>query len=416
MIALAAADSAHIGTHQFTVVGGRVLSDEYLSELSRLSPDVSVRLLTPGSTDGQNSAGVVTELIDFPFVDASGPNPVRGTAMFAIQRSTGELAAISAGVRRWTLGVMFAAAAVAAAAALLLAWRVSRPLEELAQEAAGVELGSGGAAFAGATREDEVGDLARRMQAMVLRLRSGADRLRDAERRATLGEMARQVNHDIKNGLTPIRNVVRHLSQVADADPGNLPSLFQERRESLESGIQYLDSLARSYAALSPASQPGVSDVDAVVSEVLRDAALRAPGAAIGASVARGLPPVGADATTLRRILENVVGNAVDAAGSNKGNVRVSAALRNAPAGAQAVRIEIADNGAGMTSEELKRAFDDFYTTKPGGTGLGLSVVRRLMADIGGELAVDSRKGSGTTVTLDIPLANEQRAPAAKAT
>ena len=63
----------------------------------------------------------------------------------------------------------------------------------------------------------------------------------------------------------------------------------------------------------------------------------------------------------------------------------------------------VADTGRGMSSEELARAFDDFHTTKAGGTGLGLSVVRRLTADLQGDLKVDSAPGRGTTFTIDLP-------------
>jgi signal transduction histidine kinase len=65
----------------------------------------------------------------------------------------------------------------------------------------------------------------------------------------------------------------------------------------------------------------------------------------------------------------------------------------------------VADTGTGMTEAELNRAFDDFYTTKPGGSGLGLSIVRRLILDLEGTLRVETEPGSGTRVLVDLPLA-----------
>jgi len=67
------------------------------------------------------------------------------------------------------------------------------------------------------------------------------------------------------------------------------------------------------------------------------------------------------------------------------------------------VRIVVADTGRGMSESELARAFDDFYTTKADGTGLGLSVVRRLTADLNGSLRVESEPGRGTTFTIELP-------------
>jgi signal transduction histidine kinase len=72
-----------------------------------------------------------------------------------------------------------------------------------------------------------------------------------------------------------------------------------------------------------------------------------------------------------------------------------------APAGG--VRVIVADTGRGMSEQELARAFDDFHTTKAGGTGLGLSVVRRLTADLQADLKVESAPGRGTTFTIDLP-------------
>ena len=77
-------------------------------------------------------------------------------------------------------------------------------------------------------------ELARRFGVMGRRLRANAAQLLDAERRATRGEMARQVNHDVKNGLIPIRNVVQHLAEVQQHEPERLPAVFAERRATLE--------------------------------------------------------------------------------------------------------------------------------------------------------------------------------------
>jgi signal transduction histidine kinase len=205
-----------------------------------------------------------------------------------------------------------------------------------------------------------------------------------------MGDLARQVNHDIKNGLVPIRNVLRHLDQVAREDPTALPRVFEERKATLESSVAYLDTLARNYARLAPAATPGQCDVNAVVAEVLQ-----APrsGSPIRAELGEALPPVAVDRLMLRRVIENLVGNAADA---------TECAGRDGQGAV--VRVHITDTGSGMTRAELDRAFDDFYTTKTGGTGLGLSIVRRLVLDLGGRLRIDTEPGAGTRATVEIPL------------
>jgi two-component system, NtrC family, sensor histidine kinase HydH len=215
-----------------------------------------------------------------------------------------------------------------------------------------------------------------------------------------MGDLARQVNHDIKNGLVPIRNVLRHLEQVARERPESLPTVFEERRATLESSVSYLDNLARNYARLSPAAAPEACDVNAMVSEVVRASAGHVT---VRTRLETELPPAAADRLMLRRVLENLVGNAAESVAAGSGGEVVVSTESAGDGGAPKVRITIVDNGPGMTRAELDRAFDDFYTTKAGGTGLGLSIVRRLILDLGGALRIDTEPGAGTRATVEIP-------------
>ena len=108
-------------------------------------------------------------------------------------------------------------------------------------------------------------------------------------------------------------------------------------------------------------------------------------------------------------ILENLVGNAQDSVAARKdGTVTVSTERVQAADGSSRVRVTVADTGTGMTEAELNRAFDDFYTTKPGGSGLGLSIVRRLILDLDGTLRVETEPSTGTRVLVDLPSAGDE--------
>jgi signal transduction histidine kinase len=251
-------------------------------------------------------------------------------------------------------------------------------------------------------RTDEIGTLTAVLGAMTERLRLGAVRLREVERRAATGDLARQVNHDVKNGLVPIRNVLRHLSQVAHESPGSLPAVFQERRGTLESSLEYLDTLARNYAKLSPAMQREPCDVNAVVDQVVRGTS--PGGVTLRAATGPAIPRVPADPLALRRILENLVSNALDSVAARDDGVVTVATESAGPADGPMVRLSVTDNGPGMTGAELERAFDDFHTTKTGGTGLGLSIVRRLAADLGASLRIETEPGAGTRAVLELPV------------
>ena len=212
------------------------------------------------------------------------------------------------------------------------------------------------------------------------------------ERRIAIGDLARQVNHDVKNGLAPLRNVFRHLSQVAREKPDDLPQVFTERQGTVESSINYLETLAANYAKLSPQPERKATDVNAVVRETIGGSST------VKAKLADGLPSVPADALVLRRIIENLVSNAVDSLDGKNGSVTVATEK-----GRGIVRIAVSDTGRGMTKAELDRAFDDFYTTKQGGTGLGLSIVRRLVMDSNGSLKVETEPGEGSKFIVELP-------------
>jgi len=128
-------------------------------------------------------------------------------------------------------------------------------------------------------------------------------------------------------------------------------------------------------------------------------------GPPIRAQLAEALPPVGVDRLMLRRVIENLVGNATDAAAEREGaTVTVSTERAGLDGQRSVVRVHVADTGSGMTRAELDRAFDDFYTTKTGGTGLGLSIVRRLVLDLGGALRIETAPGAGTRAIVELPV------------
>ena len=346
-LALVTSDSFALLGKPFRLVGGITVDSAFLAGLAR-DPELGVRLALPSDSVPADTARlVVGPPVTLPYVDAAdGPGRVE-RARIEVTTSSALVTALQRNVNRWFL----VAVLVAALAALLLAgWlstRISTPVE------------------AG---------------------------MREMERRAAIGDLARQVNHDVKNGLAPLRNVFRHLTQVAREEPGQLPQVFSERQGTVESSINYLETLAANYAKLSPQSERKVTDVNAVVRETT------AGSSGVKTQLSDGLPSVSADALVLRRIIENLVSNAVDSLDGKNGAVTVKTEK-----GRGLVRIVVSDTGKGMSKAELDRAFDDFYTTKASGTGLGLSIVRRLVIDSGGSLKVETEPGKGSRFIVEIP-------------
>lgn len=408
LLALARIDSLRIGGRPFTVVGGVEAESRLIGRLAR-DPDISVALVFPGTEARAGSpGGRVLRDLPLPYLDLLGPSAARvDTARFVVTQSLGTLEALLQSVNRWFL---VALGLTLAAALMLAAWlssRISRPLRELAQKTSRIDLDRLDQDFE-SERTDEIGTLSHLLGAMTERLRTSSARLREAERRAAVGDLARQVNHDIKNGLAPIRNVLRHLSQVARESPGLLPGVFEDRKGTLDSSVEYLETLARNYDRLSPGLERRACDVNAIVEQVLRNTT--SDGTELRANLAEGLPSVLGDSLMIRRILENLVGNAVDSvAGRLAAAVTVSTTPADEPG---RVRVTVADTGAGMSRTELDRVFNDFYTTKPAGSGLGLSIVRRLILDLNGTLRVETEPGAGTRVVVELPTGTAEGAAA----
>lgn len=395
VLVLAAADAFTVMDRPYRLVGG-VGFDAARAAALVPPEDMAVVL----GLDSRTAAAPAAATIELPYYDAPAGGAAR-IARLSITRNLAEQNALERSVDRWFLGAAGLTLLLAIVLALWLASRVVSPLAELAEKTARLDLDRLDEDFA-TDRNDEIGSLGNMLATMTTRLRASATRLREAERRAATGDLARQINHDVKNGLAPIRHVIRHLAETASRHPEQLVTLFGERRETLESGLTYLEELARSYARLAPAMDRGPSDLGRLLGEIAR--ASTTGGVRVEARWPPDLPGVRADGVVVRRIVENLVSNAVDALEGKPGRVTLAAAVQS-NGSERLIRFSVADTGRGMTRDELDRAFADFHTTKPAGTGLGLSVVRRLVGDLGGTLRVETRPGEGSTFTVDLPAA-----------
>lgn len=411
-IALAGIDSFQMGGRRFTIVAGVKVDRQFLTRLAR-GDELTVSLIYPGgllSSSAEETTSATDPLPDsggddmivresyVPFVDTA-----RGELIPARIRVSHDLTDLRTLRRNLNLWYMIAVVVTGGFAVLLasgLASRISRPLKELSEKTSRIDLDRLDIDF-GSSRNDEIGALSRLLGSMTDRLRASATRIRDAERRATLGELARQVNHDIKNGLIPIRNVFRHMVQLARDNPEQLPEVFDERRHTIDSSISYLEELASSYARLTPRRESRPCDLNSIIRDVMEEKRVRKD-VELDTSLSEGAIVAG-DPVAIRRIIENLVDNAIDSIGSRQGTVTV---FTDRVAGGEdrpRIRITVEDTGSGMSREDQDKAFEDFFTTKEGGTGLGLSIVRRLVMDLDGSIRVESELSRGSRFIIELP-------------
>ncbi|MCA9515914.1 MAG: response regulator [Myxococcales bacterium] len=230
-------------------------------------------------------------------------------------------------------------------------------------------------------------------------------RLQAAERLESLGRMAGGVAHDFNNLLTVIRG---HADLLAGALE-ELPCSTEEVASDVQAIRAASDRAARltgqllAFARREP-SAPGAVDVAAHLQDLLpmlRNLATEA----VGVSLEVPSTPLWASCSpgVVDRVLVNLVANARDAMPDGHGHVWV----RCAAAADGAVVVEVRDDGRGMPPDVVARAFEPFYTTRAGGTGLGLSTVYGLVTQRGGDIELESEPGHGTTFVIRLPAAEE---------
>ncbi len=391
--ALVRVDSFQVASQPFYLIGGAKIDTAFVAGLTQ-SAALSV---TASFLDPSPSTAQMVREVSLPYIDLSREQVTE--AQFYVHHNQAELALLRASVDRW---FWIAGGIASVLAVLVLTWisiRMSRPLKELAEKTAMVDLDRLDINFQ-SNRKDEIGALSRLLGSMTDRLRKSAVLIKDAERRAAVGELARQVNHDIKNGLTPLRNVIRHLGQLSASNPQEMAGVFEERKETLESSLDYLQTLAANYARLTPQIVRTNCDLNAIVRVLVKDARALSKGR-LQVRLAPGAE-VRADSLALRRILENLLDNALDSLEDANGVVIVSTEQVAIQDEAK-IRLVVEDTGVGMTQAQTAKIFQDFYTTKEKGTGLGLSIVRRLVMDLDGSIRVESTPGEGTRFVLDLP-------------
>jgi signal transduction histidine kinase len=317
---------------------------------------------------------------------------LRGRQMeFLMTRRAPVLAALLALTATLFMGL------VASRVAGHLSRNLSRPLSELVGWTA--MIGRGETLPEGPPRKGapEFVVLRNRMREMADELHLGRTRALEAERTMALREAARQVAHEIKNPLTPIRFAIARLRREA-------PESLSDAIDVLETESQRLDEMARSFAQFGRLPEGPQAPVD--LAELAR-ACTRSvvpEGTPVHITVDDDVPMVPGHAEALGRALTNVLLNAVEAAPPES---PISVAVRRAPATRSSrdmVEIVVRDAGAGIPASKLARIWEPYVTHKAGGTGLGLAIVRQTLHAHGGTTSAESGPGRGTTITLALPI------------
>lgn len=238
----------------------------------------------------------------------------------------------------------------------------------------------------------EFGVLREQMRVMAAELEAGRRTAIEAERLSAFRESARQVAHELKNPLTPIRFAVATLRN-------KVPPELRETVAVLDAESARLEAMARNFSQFGRLPEGPTSEVDLadLARETIRT---NLPPTMTHELLVSGSPPlVLGQHDALQRALGNVLLNAVDATGGT-GKVTVRVEGRN-----ETVTVAVKDDGCGIAPAALERIWEPYVTAKTGGTGLGLAIVKQTVISHGGRVDAASAPNEGTEILLHLPAA-----------
>jgi signal transduction histidine kinase len=295
-------------------------------------------------------------------------------------------------------------AALSIILSLLVARALSRPISELSRAAAGVGEGNLRVHLP-EHRPDEFGGVYRSFNQMVRALRQARSAEVRTARVLAWGEMARQVAHEIKNPLTPIKLSVQHLRRAFADGRTDFARILDTNVDVILQEIDRLGEIARAFSRFGTPDQ-GAAELEAVdLERAVREtlALYRAGGDNIRFEVRMPTDEelrVVARTGELKEVLVNLLENAREAL---DGTGAITIAASAVPDGW--VEIDIHDSGEGIPAELLSRIFEPHFSTRSSGTGLGLAIVRRMVESWSGTAEAGSEEGGGTTVRLRLRAA-----------
>jgi two-component system nitrogen regulation sensor histidine kinase NtrY len=444
-LGLLAVRNVRVGDKHFYLIGGQRLDQDFLATLAlpenmrallyrNIEPDFTASALTdvrgpvaqadlfaPLITEVQRTRRELQRRIDWTADHAA--NSVNFHAIPLAGRDTDLLGVLLVGSSRQELIQMLnfirALALLVGGGVILLGlilgwWisaRVTRPIEQLAAGAREVAAGRWEARVQGHSR-DEVGQLAQAFNEMTRQLAEQRERLVQTERVAAWRELARRLAHELKNPLFPLQLTVENLLRAHEQSPEQFEEVFFESTNTLRVELENLKAIVNRFSNFAKMPPPEFEPVD--VNESVRSVVkLFEPQLS-----AVGRPPITpefyldenlvrpqADPVLLRRALENLVLNSLDAMPAG-GTLTVRTSQHNG-----SVCLEVSDTGAGLTPEECARLFTPYYTNKRHGTGLGLAIVQSVVSDHSGKIEVESAPGAGATFRIELPIKHQDARP-----
>lgn len=405
-----------VGQQKIALLAGRFMESDWLDEAAALAeigwwvPADGSSGLTSNSAESivaaPDLAQVRQTVVDLslqvgrwrlqatPFADSDG---IFGNVVLGLH-DRGDRSAWR-GLRGAWLGLTLVAALAAALVGLVLGRRATLPVDQLVRAVDAIAAGKEDYDFPGIPK-DEFDELVASFSRLQRSLEQQQRRSAAAERVAAWRDVARHVAHEVKNPLAPIRLTVQNLQRARQEHPEAFDRLFEEGTQTILEEVDQLSRLVGEFSEFArlPDPDPAQESLERLLDEVLELFA-----ADSGLTIVRrsgDVPSVHIDRDQISRVFKNIVGNAVDAmTAARTRELYVETAVVDGYA-----EIRFADTGPGFVGEAERRVFEPYFTTKSHGTGLGMAISFRIVAEHGGEIVAENRSEGGARVTVRLPL------------
>ena len=280
----------------------------------------------------------------------------------------------------------------------LLALRFARPLHTLTRAAKNVADGNLDINVS-VKSHDEIGTLAQSFNDMILKLRTSREELAKHERENAWKEMAKQVAHEIRNPLTPIKLSIQHLRQAFKDQAPDREEILQRVSQTVIDQIETLSRIATEFSHF--AKMPERKFERVCIDDLLKETInvfREVQGIRFIDQLASPTMKVVADSDQLRGVFINIIRNAIQAI-EKTGTITMSTSQEG-----RMCLIIISDTGVGIPEEIRSRIFEPNFSTKSEGMGIGLAIARRVVEDHGGIITCQSEQGKGTTFEIRLPV------------
>lgn len=289
-------------------------------------------------------------------------------------------------------------------ATFVISNRITRPLGIIQKRLSQIKLGKRTEPLEW-SRKDEIGALVNEYNSMVEELHNSAEMLARSERESAWREMAKQVAHEIKNPLTPMKLSVQHLQRAWREKSPNLQDIMQRFSQTLIEQIDSLSNIATEFSnfAKMPKASNAVLDLSSILENIVN---LYAESEKIKINYHPEKDNnlrVFADKDQLQRVFSNLFKNALQAIPENReGIITVEIIVTH-----DGYVVKISDNGIGIPEDKIEKIFMPNFTTKTAGTGLGLAMVKSIIENAGGKIWFETSSGNGTSFFVLLPAYDE---------